>query len=150
MPPGFDRASLLAALDEIGAGAAEHGTRLELLIYGGSAWMLASNFRFATEDVDIAELRERPAWLSTLVADIARRRRWSEDWLNDAIAVHLSRETREQDQDSCLETAAKRSAETQPTRGRRQPTTVGPLVPNRKATREKREMIGVFGVSSLS
>lgn len=67
-----------------------------------------------------------------------------------SIAVHLSRETREQDQDSCLETAAKRSAETQPTRGRRQPTTVGPLVPNRKATREKREMIGVFGVSSLS
>lgn len=89
-PQTFDRASLLAALDEIGAAAVEHGVRLDLAIYGGSALMLASNFRFSTEDVDIAELGERPAWLSTLTADIARRRGWSEDWLNEAVAVHLS------------------------------------------------------------
>jgi len=39
---------------------------LDIAIYGGSALMLASNFRFATEDVDIAELDQPwPDWLMT-------------------------------------------------------------------------------------
>jgi hypothetical protein len=53
--------------------------------------MLASNFRFATEDVDIAEIgAEWPAWLSKVVAAIAQEKGWSEDWFNDGVALHLS------------------------------------------------------------
>jgi len=53
--------------------------------------MLASNFRFATEDLDVAEIEKPwPAWLSQAVADIAARNGWSESWLNDAVTFHLS------------------------------------------------------------
>ena len=52
--------------------------------------MLAGNFRFSTEDVDIAEIDVRPAWLDAIVADIAARNGWSADWLNDAVTFHLS------------------------------------------------------------
>ena len=41
------------AFDEIGRAAVAAGTRLQIAVYGGSALMLASNFRFATEDVDV-------------------------------------------------------------------------------------------------
>ena len=53
--------------------------------------MLASNFRFSTEDVDIAEI-ERPwaDWLSNAVQRIAEQNGWSEHWLNDAVASFLS------------------------------------------------------------
>lgn len=89
----FDRASLIAALERIGREAVAHGTRLEMLIYGGSALMLASNFRFATEDVHVAELpKPWPSWLSQVVAGIAEENGWSPDWLNEAVQVHLSSE----------------------------------------------------------
>ena len=42
------------AFDEIGRAAAAVDTRLDIAVYGGSALMLASNFRFATEDVDMS------------------------------------------------------------------------------------------------
>ena len=86
----FDRDHLLAALDAIGAAAAANGTRLQLAIYGGSTLMLAGNFRFSTEDVDIAEIDVRPAWLDAVVAEIATNNGWSADWLNEAVAFHLS------------------------------------------------------------
>ncbi len=69
----FDRDQLLAAFDEIGRGrrSCAH-TRLDIAVYGGSALMLASNFRFSTEDVDIAEIGQPwPSWLSEVVARIA-------------------------------------------------------------------------------
>jgi hypothetical protein len=76
---------LLDAFDRIGRAAAAAGTKLQIAVYGGSALMLASNFRFATEDVDVAELpRPLPAWLSTTVQEIVKERDWQEDWLNDA------------------------------------------------------------------
>jgi hypothetical protein len=87
----FDRDQLLTALNEIGAAAAAAATRLDIVIFGGSALMLASNFRFSTEDVDIAEIgRPWPDWLSDVVARIARRNGWSDQWLNDAVATFLS------------------------------------------------------------
>jgi hypothetical protein len=53
--------------------------------------MLAGNFRFSTEDVDIAEIGQPwPNWLSTAVESIARRNDWSDTWLNDAVTFHLS------------------------------------------------------------
>jgi len=87
----FDRDALLDAFDRIGRAAASAGTKLQIAIYGGFALMLASNFRFATEDADVSELeRPIPDWLATVIADIARENRWADDWFNDGVAVHLS------------------------------------------------------------
>src|SRR3954454_22980214 len=91
MSAAFDRDALLDAFDRIGYAAVEAGTKLRIAVYGGSALMLASNFRFATEDVDIAAIgSEWPAWLSKVVAAIAQEKGWSEDWFNDGVAFHLS------------------------------------------------------------
>jgi hypothetical protein len=47
MSAAFDRDALLDAFDRIGRAAAQAGTKLQIAV--GSALMLASNFRFATE-----------------------------------------------------------------------------------------------------
>jgi hypothetical protein len=91
MTAAFDRDALLDAFDRIGRAAVEAGTKLQIAVYGGSALMLASNFRFATEDVDVSELpRPLPDWLSRTVQEIAGERDWQQDWFNDAVAFHLS------------------------------------------------------------
>lgn len=91
MAAKFDREELLAALDEVGQAAIEARTCLDIAVYGGSALMLAGNFRFSTEDVDIAEItRPWPEWLSDVVSRIADRNRWSPEWLNDGVTFHLS------------------------------------------------------------
>src|SRR6188508_2495 len=93
MAKAFDRDQLLAAFDQIGEAAVAAGTRLDIVVFGGSALMLASNFRFSTEDVGIAEIsRPWPDWLSKVVARIAEHNGWSEDWLNDAVTTFLSRQ----------------------------------------------------------
>ena len=87
----FNREALLDAFDKIGRAAAQAAVKLEIAVYGGSALMLASNFRFSTEDVDVSELeRPLPGWLATVIADIARENRWADDWFNDGVAFHLS------------------------------------------------------------
>jgi hypothetical protein len=87
----FDRDQLLAAFDEIGEAAVSARARLDIAVFGGSALLLASNFRFSTEDVDIAELSEPwPAWLTEVAARIARNNGWLENWLNDAVSTFLS------------------------------------------------------------
>ena len=86
----FDRLGLTEALDAIGAAATLNRTRLTLAIYGGGALMLAGNFRFATEDVDIAEIGTWPDWLTEIVASVARDKGWTDEWLNDAVTFHLS------------------------------------------------------------
>lgn len=87
----FDRNGLLDAFDAIGEAAIAAHARLDIAVFGGSALILASNFRFATEDVDISELSKPwPAWLTKAVADIAQRNGWSDNWFNDAVAFHLS------------------------------------------------------------
>src|SRR5882724_7384580 len=91
MPIAFDRDLLLDAFDRIGRAAVEAGTKLQIAVYGGSALMLASNFRFATEDVDVSELpRPLPDWLARTVQDLAAKNRWHDDWFNDAVVFHLS------------------------------------------------------------
>ena len=91
MTATLDRDALLDAFDRIGRAAVQAGTKLQIAVYGGSALMLASNFRFATEDVDVSELpRPLPAWLGTVVDEIAGQNGWDEDWLNDGVAFHLS------------------------------------------------------------
>jgi hypothetical protein len=91
MAAEFDRDQLLAAFDEIGLAAVSAHTRLDIAVYGGAALMLASNFRFSTEDVDIAEIGQPwPSWLADVVARIAARNGWGEHWLNDAVTPFLS------------------------------------------------------------
>jgi hypothetical protein len=91
MAKRLDREALLDAFDRIGLAAIEAGTKLQIVVYGGSALMLASNFRFATEDVDIADIGgDWPKWLTDVVAVIAIEKGWSDDWLNDGIVFHLS------------------------------------------------------------
>jgi hypothetical protein len=87
----LNREKLLAAFDEIGRAAAQAGTRLEIAVYGGSALMLASNFRYATEDVDVSPLvHPWPEWLRVVVEQIAQANGWSADWFNDGVTFHLS------------------------------------------------------------
>jgi hypothetical protein len=91
MPTPLDRDALLEAFDRIGRAAVAAGTKLQIAVYGGSALMLASNFRFATEDVDVSELeRPLPDWLARVVHEIAEKNRWLDDWFNDGVAFHLS------------------------------------------------------------
>jgi hypothetical protein len=91
MAASFDRKELLSALDAVGQAAIDANTRLDIAIYGGSALILASNFRYSTEDVDIAEIAPAwPTWLSDIVARISRQNGWSEHWLNDGVTFHLS------------------------------------------------------------
>src|SRR5258707_12430955 len=91
MSAAFGRDMLLDAFDRIGRAAVQAGTKLQIAVYGGSALMLASNFRFATEDVDVSELeRPLPDWLAAVVHEIAEENRWREDWFNDGAGFHLS------------------------------------------------------------
>ena len=91
MSAAFGRDALLDAFDRIGQAAVQAGTRLQIAVYGGSALMLASNFRLATEDVDVSELQHPlPDWLAAVVHEIARQNHWQEDWFNDGVAFHLS------------------------------------------------------------
>jgi hypothetical protein len=91
MSAAFDRDALLDAFDQIGHAAVEAGTKLQIAVYGGSALMLASNFRFATEDVDVSPLEyPLPAWLDLVLQEIAAEKGWQRDWFNDGVAFHLS------------------------------------------------------------
>ena len=77
------------AFMELGAQARREGKVIDLAVYGGSALMLASNFRVATEDVDaVVEGDQRT--ITRLADDIARTRGWSRDWLNDGVRTYLS------------------------------------------------------------
>jgi hypothetical protein len=91
MAAPLDRDAVLDAFDRIGRAAVAAGTKLQIAVYGGSALMLASNFRFATEDVDVSELEHPlPAWLAAVVQEIAEKNHWQDDWFNDGVAFHLS------------------------------------------------------------
>src|SRR5256714_12223265 len=90
MNAAFDREALLDAFDQIGRAAVKAGTKLQIAVYKGSALMLASNFRFATEDVDVSGLeRPLPDWLAVVVDEIARENHWRDGWFNDGGAFHL-------------------------------------------------------------
>src|SRR5665213_524470 len=91
MSAAFGREALLDAFDRIGRAAVQAGKKLQIAVDGGSALTLASNFRLATEDVDVSELeRPLPNWLAAVVIEIAHENQWAEDWFNDGIAFHLS------------------------------------------------------------
>ncbi len=74
---------------ELGAQARREGKVIDLAVYGGSALMLASNFRVATQDVDAVVEGDQSA-VTRLTEDISRRRGWPPDWLNDGVRAYLS------------------------------------------------------------
>jgi len=91
MARALSRDKLLAAFDDIGHAAAEAGTQLQIAVYGGSALMLAGNFRFSTEDGDVSRLEQPwPAWLRHVVDNLAAANHWQSDWFNDGVVFHLS------------------------------------------------------------
>ena len=69
------------AFMEFRAQARREGKVIDVAIYGGSALMLASNFRIATQDVD-AVVEGDQAMVARWAEDIARTRNWPRDWLN--------------------------------------------------------------------
>jgi hypothetical protein len=77
------------AFAELGARARRDGKVIDLAVYGGSALMLASNFRIATRDVD-AVAEPDQSIVARLAADIASERSWPTDWLNDGVRAYLS------------------------------------------------------------
>lgn len=88
----FDANTLADALDRLGTRVAARGDVLDIAVYGGSALMLASNFRFASEDVDARVIgRPWPDWLTDAVAEVGREVQLDPDWLNDGVVFHLSR-----------------------------------------------------------
>lgn len=78
------------AFMELGTRARSEGKVIDLAIYGGSALMLASNFRVATQDVDAVVDEGSQEWLARLAEEIARARNWPSDWLNDGVRTYLS------------------------------------------------------------
>src|SRR5712692_9278922 len=77
------------AFMELGTRARREGKVIDLAIYGGSALMLASNFRVATQDVDaVAEGGQDT--IARLAEEVARARNWPSDWLNDGVRTYLS------------------------------------------------------------
>ena len=74
---------------ELGTLARSEGKVIDLAIYGGSALMLASNFRVATQDVDaVAQVGQDT--IVRMADDVARARGWPSDWLNDGVRTYLS------------------------------------------------------------
>jgi hypothetical protein len=97
MSTDFTKDQLLDALDEIALAAIAAETHLDIVVFGGSALMLASNFRFSTEDVDIAEIGGPwPSWLSDTVARIGQRNGWLDNWFNEAVNTFLSSQAQRQ------------------------------------------------------
>jgi hypothetical protein len=80
---------LHSALTDLGARAFARGKSIELAVYGGSALMLASNFRIASEDVDAVAATDQ-GLIDQLARQIAAERGWSSDWLNDGVRTYLS------------------------------------------------------------
>ena len=78
------------ALTELGQLARAEGKVIDVAIYGGSALMLASNFRLSTRDVDAVADDDGQRVIERLAATIAQRRGWSPDWLNDQVYPFLS------------------------------------------------------------
>jgi hypothetical protein len=81
---------LESAFTELGVRVRREGKVIDLAVYGGSALMLASNFRVATQDVDAVTERDQSI-VARLAADIARERNWPADWLNEGVRAYLSR-----------------------------------------------------------
>ncbi len=80
---------LHGAFDELGRRARDRGKVIDIAVYGGSALMLASNFRISTQDVDAVAATDQ-GFIDMLARDIGRARDWPDSWLNDGVRAYLS------------------------------------------------------------
>src|SRR6266700_1406754 len=83
------RDALQQAFTELGTLARAEGKVIDLAVYGGSALMLASNFRETTRDVD-GVVGADQSLIDRLAATVASSRGWPADWLNDGVRTYLS------------------------------------------------------------
>src|SRR5262245_11012177 len=85
----FTKNELASALQELGERAVDAGKVIDLAVYGGSALILVSNFRDSSWDMDAVALSDQ-AFVDSVARDIAVRRDWALDWLNDGVRTYLS------------------------------------------------------------
>jgi hypothetical protein len=88
--PTLTPALLIEALTELGVLACAEGKVIDVAIYGGAALTMVSNFRTSTKDVDAVADNEGQIIIERLAAEIANRRGWMPDWLNDEVFGFLS------------------------------------------------------------
>lgn len=85
----FTREDLVDGLSDLGRAAVEADKIIDLAVYGGSCLMLVSNFRMASQDVDAVAATDQ-GFIDRVAAEIAERRGWPHDWLNDGVRTYLS------------------------------------------------------------
>ena len=73
------------AFDKIGKAAREAGIVCEIAVFGGTAIMLASDIRKATQDVDAVFDPKHREFLYNIAATVAWELNLPEDWLNEAV-----------------------------------------------------------------
>ena len=83
------RGELEGVFHELGRRAAAESLLIDIAVYGGSALILASNFRISTADVDAVATFDQ-ADVNRLAEQIAKERGWPLDWLNDGVRTYLS------------------------------------------------------------
>ena len=76
-----------AALQELVAELEQRGHKSKIYIVGGAALMLGFGARDATRDID-AVITPR-AEILQIVAEVARRKNLTDDWLNSAAAMYV-------------------------------------------------------------
>lgn len=79
---------IVTALKRLGELAQANGIRLEISIYGGSAFLLAYNSREGTKDID-AILKPKEEG-ERLAAQVARQLDLPEDWINEHVHQFIS------------------------------------------------------------
>ena len=72
------------------------GKIIEISVYGGSALVLTTNFRIATQDVDAVFESDR-AFVRRSAEIIGSEFGWSADWINDGVKGFLSAKDTQQD-----------------------------------------------------
>jgi len=78
-----------AGFREIGRKAHSAGELIEIAVYGGSAIVLAFDFRRATRDIDVV-VKGDARRLRRYAAEVAQDRGWDRDWMNDAVKGFVS------------------------------------------------------------
>ncbi|HEX3486801.1 MAG TPA: hypothetical protein VHT51_17235 [Micropepsaceae bacterium] len=99
----FNRETLEQAFQQLGQIAHDMGKVVEISIYGGSALVLTTDFRVATQDVDAVFESDR-AFVRRAAETIANDFGWSVNWINDGVKGFLSAKDAEQNAKSLFRT----------------------------------------------
>jgi len=88
--PVFDRATLERAFERLGELAAAANKRIDISVYGGSALVLATDFRVSTQDIDAVFEEDRP-FIRRAAQIVSEEFGWPETWINDSVKGFLSK-----------------------------------------------------------